>query len=116
MPRTEVPELFADTDVLVNNMRAGAPDKVVFEAGASCLAVVASNPVFDDFLPATLRFPREDAEALAGRLRELADTDRSLIGHELRERVVTGHSTEHWADAVLDVAAAVSARRARLRH
>ncbi len=64
-------------------MRAGAPDKVVFEAGASCLPVFASNPVFDDFLPATLRFPREDAAALAGRLRELA-APTGRIGHELR--------------------------------
>ena len=40
-----------ESHVLVNNMRAGAPDKVVYEAAASCLPVLASNPVFDDLLP-----------------------------------------------------------------
>src|SRR5919204_45139 len=29
VPRAKVPQLFARADVLVNNMRAGAPDKVV---------------------------------------------------------------------------------------
>ena len=63
VPRAEIPALFARSDVLVNNMRAGAPDKVVYEAAASCLPVLASNPVFDDLLPprAPLR-PRRPGE------------------------------------------------------
>ena len=44
------PALFATHDALVNNMRAGAPDKVVYEAAPACLPVLASNPVFDAFL------------------------------------------------------------------
>ncbi len=65
MPRAEIPALFAQSHVLVNNMRAGAPDKVVYEAAASCLPVLASNPVFDDLLPDDLRFDRDDPESLA---------------------------------------------------
>ena len=61
MPREQVPALLAARDALVNNMRAGAPDKVVYEAAATCLPVLASNPVFAGFLPDALRFPREDA-------------------------------------------------------
>ena len=37
VPRAEIPALFATHDALVNNMRAGAPDKVVYEAAAACL-------------------------------------------------------------------------------
>ena len=48
VPRSELPALFSHADVLVNNMRAGAPDKVVYEAAAACLPVLASNPVFDE--------------------------------------------------------------------
>ena len=44
VPRAEIPELFGSHDALVNNMRAGAPDKVVYEAAASCLPVLASTP------------------------------------------------------------------------
>src|SRR3954470_17592995 len=69
--RSEVPALFARSHVLINNMRAGAPDKVVYEAAASCLPVLASNPVFDDLLPDELRFSRDDVEGLAERLRTL---------------------------------------------
>ena len=42
VPRAQVPELFASSDLLVNNMEAGAPDKVVYEAAAACLPVLAS--------------------------------------------------------------------------
>jgi len=97
VPRAEVPALFARSHVLINNMRAGAPDKVVYEAAASCLPVLASNPVFDDLLPPELRFDRDDPGSLAQRLREL-DTRRRP---ELRERVIRNHSVGHWADGLL---------------
>lgn len=97
VPRAQVPQLFARGHVLVNNMRAGAPDKVVYEAAASCLPVLASNPVFDDLLPDELRFGRDDVAGLAEKLRTL-DTRRRP---ELRDVVARRHSVEHWADGVL---------------
>jgi glycosyltransferase involved in cell wall biosynthesis len=97
VPRAEVPSLFARSHVLINNMRAGAPDKVVYEAAASCLPVLASNPVFDDLLPDGLRFDRDDPEALAARLRALDRHRRP----ELRQLVAEHHSVDHWADGVL---------------
>jgi glycosyltransferase involved in cell wall biosynthesis len=109
VPRAEVPRLFAQSDVLVNNMRAGAPDKVVYEAAASCLPVLASNPVFDElFGEFPLSFERDDPESLAARLRWLAGRsgeERAAIGHALRERVVARHSVESWADGVLKAVA-----------
>ncbi|HEY3543707.1 MAG TPA: glycosyltransferase family 4 protein [Gaiellaceae bacterium] len=103
VPRAEVPALFAQSHVLVNNMRAGAPDKVVYEAAASCLPVLASNPVFDDLLPPELRFDRDDVDGLAEQLRTLDPRRRP----ELRELVARRHSVEHWADGLL---ATVTAR------
>jgi glycosyltransferase involved in cell wall biosynthesis len=109
VPRAEVPGLFARADVLVNNMRAGAPDKVVYEAAASCLPVLASNPVFDElFGELPLSFSRDDPASLAERLRWLASLpvdERAAIGRTLRERVVARHSVESWADGVLEAAA-----------
>jgi len=95
--RTEVPELFARSHVLVNNMRAGAPDKVVYEAAASCLPVLAANPVFDDLLPEELRFRQDDADDLRLKLRALDVRRRP----ELREVVERRHSVDHWADGLL---------------
>jgi glycosyltransferase involved in cell wall biosynthesis len=108
--RSELPALFATAGALVNNMRAGAPDKVVYEACASCLPVVVSNPVFDelvDDLEPRLRFPREDPAALADRVRALAAAppeQRAAIGRTLRDRVDERHSVDSWADRILEVA------------
>ena len=105
VPRAELPRLFSRTDVLVNNMRAGAPDKVVYEAAAACLPVLASNPVFDElFGEFPLLFERDDPESLAERLRWVASRspeERAEIGLALRERVALRHSVETWADGVL---------------
>jgi glycosyltransferase involved in cell wall biosynthesis len=102
--RDEIPSLFRSHDALVNNMRAGAPDKVVYEAAAACLPVLASNPIFDELLDPEQRFPRWDARALAERIQalgELGADERAALGWRLRERVAAGHSVESWARGIL---------------
>lgn len=103
IPYREVPELLFGKDVLVNNMREGALDKVVYEAAATGMPVLASNSGFDDLLPPELRFDRGDAEELAAKLRALAGADRDAIGRRLRAVVEERHSVEHWADRVAEV-------------
>ena len=109
VPRAHVPELFERADLLVNNMEAGAPDKVVYEAAAACLPVLASNPVFDDlFAGYPLFFERDSSESLAERLRwfaRLSADERAEIGRTLRERVARNHSVDTWADGILAAAA-----------
>jgi glycosyltransferase involved in cell wall biosynthesis len=105
--RARVPELLATHDALVNNMRAGAPDKVVYEAAASCVPVLASNPVFDTLLPDELRFERDDPAQLAERIAELAalnTEERARHGHALRQKVSREHSVETWAERILELA------------
>jgi glycosyltransferase involved in cell wall biosynthesis len=105
--RAEVPAVLSRADVLVNNMRAGATDKVVYEACASCVPAIASNPAFDTLLDPALRFERENARALADRLLELgrrSPEERRALGERLRERVASAHSVESWARAVLEAA------------
>jgi Glycosyl transferases group 1 len=108
VPRAQVPELFARSDVLVNNMQAGAPDKVVYEAAAACLPVLASNPVFDELFDGyPLLFERASPESLAERLRwfaRLGENERAEIGRTLRERVTQRHSVGTWADGILAAA------------
>jgi len=105
--RSEVHGLFERADVLVNNMRAGATDKVVYEACASCLPALASNPAFDTLLDPELRFERDDPRGLADRLAALArlSTDqRQALGRTLRARVAESHSVDSWAAAVIEAA------------
>jgi glycosyltransferase involved in cell wall biosynthesis len=107
VPRHEVPALLAAHDALVNNMRAGAPDKVVYEAAAACVPVLASNPVFDSLLEPAHLFAREDPGELADAIRALAALDsesRAELGRRLRERVEAAHSVQSWARGILDAA------------
>ena len=108
VPRAGVPELLANSDVLVNNMEPGAPDKVVYEAAAACLPVLASNPVFDELFDGyPLLFERDSPESLAERLRwfaRLGESERAEIGRTLRERVAERHSVGTWAEGVLAAA------------
>ena len=103
-PYAEVPRLLAEADALVNNMRAGAPDKVVYEAAASCVPVIASNPVFDNLLGPQFSFERKSPDQLAERVRALTAIDRAATGRELRRRVEAHHAVDGWADGVLRAA------------
>jgi glycosyltransferase involved in cell wall biosynthesis len=99
VPRSQVPELFAASDVLVNATHGASADKVVFEAIAACLPVVAASPVFDGLLPPELRFADGDPDDLARAIRsavDLPDDER----RRLRARVEAEHSVGHWADEV----------------
>ena len=100
IPYGDVPALLFSKDVLVNNMREGALDKVVYEAAATCMPVLASNTGFEGLLPPELRFARADHEELAAKLRRLIEADRGEIGRRLRAVVEERHSVDHWADEV----------------
>jgi glycosyltransferase involved in cell wall biosynthesis len=111
VPRSEVPGLLAASTALVNNMRPGAPDKVVYEAAAACRPVLVSNPSFGELLDdlgLPLRFDVDDVEGLAASIASLAALDvdeRDRIGRILRERVLARHSVASWADAVVRLCA-----------
>jgi glycosyltransferase involved in cell wall biosynthesis len=104
--RTRLHETFADTDVLVNNTAEGSLDKVVFEACASCLPVLASNPSFVVLLEEELRFDRNDVAGIARGLTWIASRtleERRDLGRDLRRRVEADHSSETWAQRILAV-------------
>jgi glycosyltransferase involved in cell wall biosynthesis len=104
VPRHTVPGLLGEVDALVNDMRAGATDKVVYEAAATCMPVLASNPAFDTLLPPELRFESGDVDGLALAIVGLLDRDRNALGRSLRDIVVREHSVETWADRVVELA------------
>lgn len=105
VPRAQLPEIFARADLLINAAAEGSLDKSVFEACASCVPVLASNPGFSSLLPPELLFERGNVEQIADRLTAFsARSDREALGHELRARVAREHSVEHWADAMLGLA------------
>jgi glycosyltransferase involved in cell wall biosynthesis len=104
VPRHAVPALYAEVDALVNDMREGAADKVVYEAAATCLPVIASNRAFDTLLPERLRFEHGNPESLAEAIRWVLEADRQSLGRTLRGTVVREHSVDTWADRVVELA------------
>ncbi len=110
LPRSALPELLRGADALLSATQPRGSetlDKVVYEAAACGVPVLASNSALDEFLgglPLELRFTARDADSLAGALRAIAAADaatRAATGAELRRRVVAGHSIDAWADAVV---------------
>ena len=103
------PSLFGLADAVVNATRGNAADKVVYEAAAACLPVFAASPVFDTFLAegfastATIRahLPHGFAATPARRARAAGSVEAA-------------HSVDHWAERVLEEAAAEAARPLRL--
>lgn len=110
VPHGRIGEVYAAADALVNNMRAGALDKVVFEAAAAGLPVLVASEGFDalvDGIEPPLRFEQDDASSIATRIAGLAAAGRDRrqeIGDELRARVMRDHSVERWAERVVEAA------------
>jgi glycosyltransferase involved in cell wall biosynthesis len=106
LPRAELLAALAEADVLVNNARGGA-DRVAYEAAASGMPVLGSNPVYETLLDPELFFEREDAAGLAARLEQIAAlgaSARNEIGARLRTRVEQRHSVDSWARGILAAA------------
>jgi glycosyltransferase involved in cell wall biosynthesis len=111
VPRREVAGLIRAADAVVNPTLTptggGSLDKVVFEASACAVPVIASNPNLDgllDGLGLELRFRPGDPDDLARVLLAFAETDaaaRGAAGLELRRRTESGHSVDSWADGVV---------------
>ena len=115
LARDEIPARLRAADALLSATQpreSETLDKVVYEAAACGVPVIASNTALDEFLgglPVELRFKARDAEGLAETLLAFAaagPTARRDAGAELRRRVVAGHSVESWADAVTEIIAA----------
>jgi glycosyltransferase involved in cell wall biosynthesis len=115
LARDEIPSRLRASDALLSATQpreSETLDKVVYEAGACGVPVIASNTALDKFLaglPVELQFRARDPESLADTLLAFAAAGpaaRRAAGAELRRRVVTAHSVESWADAVTEIVSA----------
>jgi glycosyltransferase involved in cell wall biosynthesis len=104
--RDELPAVLARSDVLVNNARGGA-DRIVYEAAASAIPVLASHDAYRNVLEPDAFFGHTDPASLADRLAAIAalsPAERAALGAELRERVLVGHSLDSWSERLLRAA------------
>ena len=106
LPREQAPAALAQADVLVNNARGGA-DRIVYEAAATGLVVIASNRAHENLLEPDAFYEPTDPEGLADRLAAaaaLTPEQRVARGRRLAERVRSEHSYESWSVGVLRAA------------
>jgi glycosyltransferase involved in cell wall biosynthesis len=112
LTRDEIPARLRASDALLSATQpreSETLDKVVYEAAACGVPVIASNTALDEFLaglPVELRFRARDAASLADTLLAFAAAGpaaRHDAGAELRRRVVAGHSVEAWAESVTKI-------------
>jgi glycosyltransferase involved in cell wall biosynthesis len=92
--------------VLLNNAPGGA-DRIVYEAAAAGVPVLASNKAHEDVLDREAFFPRDDASALRAKLAALTQAEPGSLaelGRRLRERVRASHSVDSWAAGVVRAA------------
>jgi glycosyltransferase involved in cell wall biosynthesis len=119
--RRAVPGVVADADVVVSATQAGSADKAVFEAMASRRPVLVSSPVFASLVegfPVPLGFRGDDPVELADRIVSVERLDGpslASVGDELRQRVVNGHSIDHWAANVVGLAEDLLQDRSKAR-
>lgn len=115
VPRDRVPELLRNADGVLSATHARDSetfDKVIVEAAACGVPVLADNSALDELLgglAVELRFRSRDAESLAGTLLAFAEAGpdrRREAGAELRRRVESGHSAGSWARQVAQIVAA----------
>ena len=106
--RDAVPALLAEADVLVDNMRAGAPDKVVYEAAATCLPGARVEPGLRRRARsgAPVRRATRPMSWRARCVRSRAPTPkaREAVGGGCARGVEERHGVESWADGVLRAA------------
>lgn len=114
VPRERVPELLRSADAILSATHARDSetfDKVVVEAAACGVPVLADNSALTDLLgnlPIELQFRSRDAESLADTLLGFAAAGperRREAGAELRRRVEARHSARSWARQVSEIVA-----------
>ncbi len=104
VPYRRIPARYAHADLLLSTSRTGSVDKVVLEAMATGLPVVASGEAYpplwnrlDAETAAKMTFPGGQAEALADRIEAWWATsaaERSAVGQSLRAIVEADHEVE----------------------
>jgi glycosyltransferase involved in cell wall biosynthesis len=104
--RSEILSMLRETDLVVNNAIGGA-DRIAYEAAASRVPALGSNPVYTSLLDPELMFKRDDPDELAAKMAEigaLSPGERDAIAARLRERVERLHSVDNWATGLLRAA------------
>jgi glycosyltransferase involved in cell wall biosynthesis len=107
--RTDVPTLLAECDLLVHAARQEPLGRVLLEAAASGLAIVASDvggtgEIFPAEGEAAVLVPADDCRALADAIRRLLQDDRhrKAIGAAARQRAESAFDIRHSAANLIE--------------
>jgi len=92
VPYVDTPDVYGEHDIFLSMSTTGSIDKAVLEAMASGLTVITANEAFRDVLPGKYFLEMRSSEALAERIKSLANENRPNI--PLRTIVEEHHSVQ----------------------
>ncbi len=95
----ETPEIYRTHDMFLSTSTTGSVDKAVLEAMASGLSVITANEAFKEMLPTRSFLELRSPEALAERIKALANENRPQVG--LRAVVEEHHSVERTVKEII---------------
>lgn len=99
VPYLEIPEIYRSHDLFLSMSTTGSIDKAVLEAMASGLSVITANEAFKGILPVRSFLELRSPEALAERIKALANENRPNDG--LRAIVQEHHSVERTVKEII---------------
>jgi glycosyltransferase involved in cell wall biosynthesis len=107
VPHKQLPDKFAQADLLVSASGTGSIDKAILEAMACGIPAVTSNEAFGEVFgvdAVALMFPSRDTSLLVQRIKHMYNLGvpaRAELGKRLREIVVTNHNIENVISKIL---------------
>lgn len=99
VPYMDIPGIYHEHDMFISMSTTGSIDKAVLEAMASGLTVITANEAFRDVIPEKYFLPLRSPEALAERIKALANENRP--NDELRRIVMEHHSIHKTTEELL---------------
>jgi len=95
VPHKEIPNIYNDAFLNINLCPTGGVDKAVLEAMACGCIPITTNEAFTDILSNTLLIPKDNPNELAGKIKEIINTDEEKINElrkQLRNEVEENHN------------------------
>ena len=95
IPHTQIPEEYAQADLLVNCSPTGGLDKAVLEAMAAGCIVLVANKAFAPYLPPECLFEYGNVKDLSEKIKaidSLSPQEKSILSNKLVTSVTEYHS------------------------
>ncbi len=106
IPNYKTPEIYNQSEILVNLSPAGLFDKTILEAMACETIPLVSSKAFDRLLSSNLIFKEESSEDLKDKISnifKMGKEEKQFLGKELRNSIVENHSLDSLIEKFVQI-------------